>query len=56
MEVKTIKEMIEEHGTQKKLAENQGVPFQYLTRWIKMGVIFVDGKPFKPLVKIKRLK
>ena len=55
MKVKTLNEMIAELGSQKAVAERFEVPPQYLTRWLKMGVIFVDGKPFKPVVEIKRL-
>ena len=49
MEVKTIKQMIEIYGSQRALAEYCKVPPQYLTRWMKMGVIFIDGKPYRPI-------
>ena len=55
MNVRTLRDMIEEFGTQKALAKHLDVPPQYLTRWLKMGVVLIDGKPFRPVIEIKRM-
>jgi len=55
MKIQTIEEAIKAHGSAVELAKIYDTTSQQVSRWKKYGVVFVDGKPFKPVSIVKRL-
>jgi hypothetical protein len=55
MKLENIKDAIARCGSQSELARQMEVTPMHITRWIKYGVMFIDGKPYKPVVEIKRI-
>ncbi len=55
MKIETIQEVVSRYPSKLKAAESLGVPANYVTRWLKYDVVFIDGVPYKKLIEIKRL-
>ncbi len=55
MKIETIQEVVSRYPSTLKAAESLGVPSNYVTRWLKYDVVFIDGVPYKKLIEIKRL-
>ena len=55
MKLQTIEEAIKSHGSAVELAKTHGTTSQQVSRWKKYGVVFVDGKPFRPISIVKTL-
>ena len=55
MKVQTIGEAIKARGSAVELAKVYETTSQQVSRWKKYGVVFVDGKPFRPISIVKTL-
>jgi len=55
MKLQTIEEAIKSHGSAVELAKIYDTTSQQVSRWKKYGVVFVDGKPFKPVSVIRNM-
>ena len=55
MKLQTIEEAIKAHGSAVELAKIYDTTSQQVSRWKKYGVVFVDGKPFKPVSIIRSM-
>ena len=55
MKVQTIEQAIKQHGSAVELAKRYETSSQQVSRWKKYGVVFIDGKPFRPVSIVKTL-